>query len=446
MFNSDILDVAIGLALVYSLLSLLTTTLGELISRALALRSATLVDAIRNVLANTDGQLLAAFWNHPLILTLSLKKESTTSLEGGGDKAADIPPKSLGQGRGKPSYIPSNMFALALLDAVRGQTGKDEFTSSAQVRLAIDALKDPEVRRLLLAVIGIDSKTLEQAQRNLAIWFDEYMERVGGWYKRKTQVIVLVLGLALAALLNVDSLTIANTLIANPTLRESVVKIATDYVQNPPDTGATGITATVPVTDTQYLAGKVNQIANLQGRLASLNLPILWVPADGNVVDLREVPSDTTGWFYKILGLLVTGLLVSLGAPFWFDLLNRFVNLRSAGKAPAKVTDGSSDSGKAPAKVTDGSSDSGKPSSPDDASKPDVEKPPPPTVDLNNLADKAVQAVENLKASGRLMSRAQEEDTALWFMKSEVHIQGWAVTDAQLLGALLAAYERRSNN
>ena len=88
MFNSDILDVAIGLALVYALLSLLTTTLGELISRALALRSATLVDAIRNVLANTDGQLLAAFWNHPLILTLSLKKESTTSLEGGGDKAS----------------------------------------------------------------------------------------------------------------------------------------------------------------------------------------------------------------------------------------------------------------------------------------------------------------------------------------------------------------------
>ena len=57
-----------------------------------------------------------------------------------------------------------------------------------------------------------------------------------------------------------------------------------------------------------------------------------------------------------------------------------------------------------------------------------------------------MQAIENLKASGRLMSRAQEEDTALWFMKSEVHRQGWAVTEAQLLGALLAAYERRSNN
>ena len=288
MFNSDILDVAIGLALVYALLSLLTTTLGELISRAFALRSATLVDAIRNVLANTDGQLLAAFWKQPLIQTLSLKKKSTTALEEGGDTPSDIPPKSLGQGRGKPSYIPSNMFALALLDAIRGQTGKDQFTTGAEVRLAISALKDPELRRLLLAVIGIDSKTLEQAQKDLAIWFDVYMERVSGWYKRKTQVIVLVLGLALAALLNADSLTIANALLANPALRESVAKIATDYVQNPPNTGASEITATVPVTDTQYLAGKVNQIANLQGRLASLNLPILWVPADGNAVNHRD--------------------------------------------------------------------------------------------------------------------------------------------------------------
>ena len=445
MFNSDVLDVAIGLALVYALLSLLATTLGELISRALALRSATLVDAIRNVLANTDGQLLAAFWKHPLIQTLSLKKSTTSAVEGS-DKPADIPPKSLGQGRDMPSYIPSNLFALALLDAVRGQTGKGEFTTSAEVRLAIDALKDPEVRRLLLAVIGIDNTTLEQTQKDLAKWFDVYMERVGGWYKRKTQVIVLVLGLALAALLNADSLTIANALLANPTLRASVVNIAAEYVQNPPVAGSSEITATVPVTDPQYLAGKVTQLANLQGKLASLNLPILWAPADGNVVDPREVPSDATGWFYKILGLLVTGLLVSLGAPFWFDLLNRFVNIRSTGKVPATVPDGSSGSGQAPAKVTDGSSDSGKPSSPDDASKPVIGKPPPPTVDLNNLADKAVQAVENLKASGRLMSRAQEEDTALWFMKSEVHRQGWAVSDAQLLGALLAAFERRSNN
>jgi hypothetical protein len=36
----------------------------------------------------------------------------------------------------------------------------------------------------------------------------------------------------------------------------------------------------------------------------------------------------------KILGLLVTVLAISLGAPFWFDLLNRLVNLRSTGKPP----------------------------------------------------------------------------------------------------------------
>ena len=39
-------------------------------------------------------------------------------------------------------------------------------------------------------------------------------------------------------------------------------------------------------------------------------------------------------WLLKVGGLLITGLAVSLGAPFWFDTLNRFMNIRNAGRAP----------------------------------------------------------------------------------------------------------------
>jgi hypothetical protein len=48
-------------------------------------------------------------------------------------------------------------------------------------------------------------------------------------------------------------------------------------------------------------------------------------------------------------GWLITILAVSLGAPFWFDTLSRFMNVRSAGKPPdtAKPPDKSSE--KAPA-------------------------------------------------------------------------------------------------
>ena len=46
----------------------------------------------------------------------------------------------------------------------------------------------------------------------------------------------------------------------------------------------------------------------------------------------------------KILGLLMTVAAVSLGAPFWFDLLGKVAQLRSTGKreepAPQKEPEG----------------------------------------------------------------------------------------------------------
>jgi hypothetical protein len=39
-------------------------------------------------------------------------------------------------------------------------------------------------------------------------------------------------------------------------------------------------------------------------------------------------------WLSWILGLAVTSLAVSMGAPFWFDLLNKFMNARNAGRPP----------------------------------------------------------------------------------------------------------------
>jgi hypothetical protein len=54
--------------------------------------------------------------------------------------------------------------------------------------------------------------------------------------------------------------------------------------------------------------------------------------------DPRSVPASLPSWLAKILGILFTTIAVSLGAPFWFDVLNKFVNLRSAGDRPENKT------------------------------------------------------------------------------------------------------------
>ena len=67
--------------------------------------------------------------------------------------------------------------------------------------------------------------------------------------------------------------------------------------------------------------------------------------------DPRGRPSDAVGWVLKVIGLLFTVGALTLGAPFWFDLLSKFVSLRSAGKVPDATTDTKTDQQKEPTKA-----------------------------------------------------------------------------------------------
>jgi hypothetical protein len=49
-----------------------------------------------------------------------------------------------------------------------------------------------------------------------------------------------------------------------------------------------------------------------------------------------SVPADLATWLQRIVGWIFTAIAVSLGAPFWFDTLSRFVNLRNTGNTPDK--------------------------------------------------------------------------------------------------------------
>ena len=79
----------------------------------------------------------------------------------------------------------------------------------------------------------------------------------------------------------------------------------------------------------------------IQGRAAvdSLGLPLGWVGATAqNAGDPRRIPGTAQGWLLKIFGIFLTGLAISQGSPFWFDLLNKFIIVRSTVKPAEKST------------------------------------------------------------------------------------------------------------
>jgi hypothetical protein len=128
----------------------------------------------------------------------------------------------------------------------------------------------------------------------------------------------------------VDSLIIARTLWNDGTLRAAVVSTADDLVRS-----EASLCPDDP--DVTSGAGQLECLKDQIGALEGLNLPMWWPSWSELDTDLRGF-AGLDGFLTKLFGLLLTAGAVSLGAPFWFDLLNKAVNLRATGRPPEKPT------------------------------------------------------------------------------------------------------------
>ncbi len=73
------------------------------------------------------------------------------------------------------------------------------------------------------------------------------------------------------------------------------------------------------------------QVTATLNEIDELRLPLGW---EAWLEPENYSSYDANTWLLKVMGLLLTIVAVSLGAPFWFDVLNRLVNLRMSGAKP----------------------------------------------------------------------------------------------------------------
>ena len=313
------LDVAIGIVFVFVLLSTVCSAIREGIEAKLKTRAAYLERGIRELLHDVDGKGLAhSFFNHPLIFALYSGGYSG-SPQGGSHRL-----KLLARGGSMPSYIPARSFAIALLDiAAKGPVTDDVSSDPAAPVLSIESarasvlnLKNPPVQRALLAAIDTAQGDLDRARANIEAWYDSSMDRVSGWYKRTTHWILFWIALALAVGLNIDTLAIADYLYRHDAAREAVVALAADAANND---SAAGIAYAQAAT-----------------QLRSLGLPMGWSNAWQRAGVSGAWYESAWGIAGPMLGWLVTAFAATLGAPFWFDLLNKFMVIRSTVKPHEK--------------------------------------------------------------------------------------------------------------
>lgn len=289
MTLNSVVDAAIGLIFMYLVLSLVCTSINEYIATLFQLRAKTLADSIRRLI--DDPALRQLFSNHGLV-------DGTAAAAGRG-----------------PSYIDGRAFAMALLasvDPTKPVPGFDD------VQQAIRHLPDSNIRDTLLAHLATAQGDVEKLRDGLAVWFDQAMDRVSGIYKRWLKYISFGVGLALALAINADSVSVAKALWHDPTVRAQIASSA----EHPP-TPPAGSDAS------QALSASLGGLEQLR------SFPIGWPmgPAENN-------PATTPWWqllLSKLVGLGLTAIALSLGAPFWFDLLSKFMNVRGSGAKPDRV-------------------------------------------------------------------------------------------------------------
>src|SRR5271155_1019885 len=386
MFGSVILDVAIGMAYIYLLLSLVASVINEALASLVQSRAANLQRGLRSLLSGDSIEsgalsLVDNIYNHGLVRGLyqdpakdyggavrSLWSGFRLKLQSWVGIAPPKPIDGVSDQLLLPSYIPARTFALAMIDILN----KDKFNGKTPIENIEDFLsshhqqfeKNKAVEALLTLLIDAkndaqkDYQKLQQLQTNLENWYNDAMDRVSGWYKRYTQNVLMIIGLVLAIAFNVNSVRIAQTLWTDRDARQGMVDAASDYLKNHPAPPV----ATTPGSGDQSANPSSGGTANLfEGDLAKRMAASVQAVNDVSGKFLLPLGwqhgwSDYWGWwaenpvamarkgFPALIGWLITAGALSLGASFWFDTLNKIMVIRNTVKPQEKrQTEGSKD-------------------------------------------------------------------------------------------------------
>lgn len=428
MLSSSFLDVAIGIVFVFLLLSLIASTINEIILSFFNMRGRTLLDGIKNLLDDpkaeglvkeiyNQGQVYGLFkgtfnpgetWkvalplfgkkdpklgkytrsnlpsyipttNFVMAFLGALPNAAKTASELAVSQEAEAK-KRLDDAQADADKNPSDTTKKAALDAAQAAYAKaQEITKNAQdgaakVASALEAAQTAQasfkgaissgsstaqqiaatpvelvtafqslkavaealsnnpatvkVGKPLLAMITTANNDFDKLKTSIADWYNSAMDRASGWYKYNTQKMLFSIGIVLAIALNANTIVIVQQLSKNPTLREAIVAAAATEAakakENPP----------TPSPGTKDDPSPFHKVQTQVEQLDELGIPLGWPARDGESWwgrnnDALQRPGTWVGWLF-------TAVAISLGAPFWFDMLNKIMIVRSTVKPGEK--------------------------------------------------------------------------------------------------------------
>jgi hypothetical protein len=332
MISSPMLDVIISMIFIYFLFSTLTSSLEELWASYYKNRGETLKKAIQKILNDPlnkhFGDLL---YMHPAIDILGESNKR------------------------KPAYIEGHNFATTLIELISSEahqvnykqdeaTGKMTFEIKQaesslieRFKAGVDQLRYSDLTVLLYTFLqqydtkikGTQEFTQEMDEKlisNIEKWYNSYMDRVTGWYKKDVKKNIFLKSIIVALLFNVNFFIILKTVYTNTSLQGAATAGASALVQEKKDTISTEL-AKKEINKLYEIGLPVGwNMAGLKDTTATFN--INFIPA------IHQQIKTSGGYTYSIIGWLISAMIISFGAPFWFDVLKKLVNVRNGGLKP----------------------------------------------------------------------------------------------------------------
>lgn len=321
-----VLDVFIGLIFIYVLYSLFATIILEFYSSFFSLRGRNLEWALNRMLLDQKENIgisrlkiiaaVVTLWN-------SLVRIFYFPRKGLVEKFYNHPNiKYLSEGgiNNRPAYIKNETFSWTLMDILKEGPGKSYVDNIEANLVNGNPLNiDNDTKELLSKFWRDSNQDLVKFKSFIADWFENTNERAAGWYKQNIQFLLLIIGLVLAILFRLDTIELAKKLATDKAVREQTVQLAIAYIENKGDS-----------VEYKKMQGSLNR--DMQG--VNNLIGTGWGDQCISSIICAVLSS------YSGLGYLLTALAISLGAPFWFDLLNKFVKLRSSVQAVGQSSPG----------------------------------------------------------------------------------------------------------
>jgi hypothetical protein len=366
---SVLLDVALSLTFFYLIASMFVSGIVEFINTLIEKRSDLLWEALGKLQNSWAKGQTGSLEEHPLVRFFEHEKGMAWS------KAV--------------SYISTSTFVIVVLDKMKYTNG-DDLTKLKD--LLLSNLEEGDFKKIISIFLN-ESKNIKEFKEKLSTWFDQYMVQVSGWYKRYTRIVLWIVSLIVTICLNLNSITITQQLYTDPVLRESMVKQALDaaksksfadfektkdssFLKNLQKTNSSLVNSTDRIkSDTNKVLAAYRQFKKLPDSVTANKDSIPWkspsfvkfvkeskdstLIVKGLVFKENLSTSDSLqvknlylqylqqsitglglpiGWthencdsinFWNFIGWILTAAALSFGAPFWFDLLLKIVNIRN---------------------------------------------------------------------------------------------------------------------